>query len=53
MPAFTPPAKLFAIKPPTCNEDVGEETPHPTLAPTIVRGELAPDVKEKVDVVGK
>jgi hypothetical protein len=53
MPAQTPPAKVFAIRPPTCNEDVGEETPHPTLAPAIVRGELVPDVKEKVDALGK
>jgi hypothetical protein len=53
MPALTPPAKLFAIKPPTCSEDVGEETPHPTLFPTIVRGELVPEVKEKVDGLGK
>ena len=54
MPAHTPPVKLVAIRPPTCSEDVGEETPHPTLLPTIVRGALVPvDVNENVFVVGK
>jgi hypothetical protein len=41
------------MRPPTCKEDVGEETPTPTLAPAIVRGELVPEVNEKVDVLGK
>jgi hypothetical protein len=53
MPAHTPIAKLFAIGPATCSEDVGEAVPSPTLLPTIVRGMFVPDVNEKVDAVGK